>query len=304
MARMRAGSGARDAGRAAARAARGRGGGSCPLGFAHAGADLRCGSTSGALRIEVTPLAAWVLEAAAPDTRERLLRIAEAHGPGNGSARGHLAAACSSWCRCRAATQGTRIPPGRPAHAVAGTPESGRLAIRPLTPGWGRGRLSVQASEIAVYAYGSDLDLKRDLTVAYQGVEDSSWARKGGGDRGRAREDRERGLTGGQTVGGFLPAGRGAVHGRGVSAGGREPGRAEHHDRAADRGRTAGGRGRLAAGATPRAGTPHRARARGAAPRHAGSGDPEDGASATKAGSRRSKWRRSWRSRPRRPRSS
>lgn len=132
--------------------------------------------TAGALRIEVTPLAAWVLEAAAPDTRERLLRIAEAHDP-EMARRAGISRPLLFLVSLSSRYQGTGFRP-EDLHMLSRGLMRRPLAIRPLTPGWGRGRLSAQASEIAVYAYGSDLDLKRDLTVAYQGVEDSSWARR------------------------------------------------------------------------------------------------------------------------------
>lgn len=129
-----------------------------------------------ALQIEVTPLASWVLEAAAPDTRDRLLRIAEAHEVEVARLSG-VSDPVLFLVSLSSRSQGTPFRPDD-LHMVSRGLRERPLAIRPITPGWGSGRLSVQASEIAVYAYGSDLDLTRELTVAYLGVEDSSWSRK------------------------------------------------------------------------------------------------------------------------------
>lgn len=132
--------------------------------------------TARALRIEVTPLAAWVLEAAAPDTRDRLQSIAETHGIELARRTG-VSDPVLFLVSLSSRSQGTPFRPDD-LHMLSRGLLERPLAIRPITPGWGSGRLSVQASEIAVYAYGSDLDLTRELTVAYQGVEDSSWSRK------------------------------------------------------------------------------------------------------------------------------
>ena len=132
--------------------------------------------TAGALRIEVTPLLAWVLEAAAPDTRDRLQRIPEAHEV-ELARRAGVPDPVLFLVSLSSGTQGIPFQPDD-LHLVSRGLRKRPLAILPITPGWGSGRLSVRTSEIAVYAYGSDLDLKRELTVVYQGVEDSSWARR------------------------------------------------------------------------------------------------------------------------------
>ncbi len=132
--------------------------------------------SAGSLRIEVTPLAAWVLETAAPDTRDRLVRIAEAHAPEMARRTG-ISQPVLFLVSLSSRQQGTVFQPDD-LHMVSRGLRERPLAIRAITPGWGSGRLSQQASEIAVYAYGDGLDLTRELTVAYQGVEDSSWSRK------------------------------------------------------------------------------------------------------------------------------
>ena len=132
--------------------------------------------TAGALRIEVTPLAAWVLEAAAPDTRNRLARIAEAHGP-ELARRAGGAEAVLFLVSFSSTQPGTEFRPDDLHMMSRGLRERPR-AIRAITPGWGSRRLAQQASATAVYVYGGGLDLTRELTVQYRGVEDSSWASK------------------------------------------------------------------------------------------------------------------------------
>ncbi|MCY3547249.1 MAG: hypothetical protein F4Z31_10860 [Gemmatimonadetes bacterium] len=131
---------------------------------------------AGALRIEVTPLASWVLEAAAPDTRDRLARIAEAHGgtlaepPGGGALLLFLVSFSS-------AQPGTEFQPDD-LHLVSRGLRERPVAIRAITPSWGSQRLEQQSTAVALYAFGGELDLARELTVVYREVEDSSWAGK------------------------------------------------------------------------------------------------------------------------------
>ena len=129
---------------------------------------------AGALRIEVTPLAEWVLEAAAPDTRDRLLRIAEVHRPElvrrSGVAEPTLVLVSFSSRQPDTGFQPDDL------HLLSRGLRERPIAIRAITPDWGSNRLSQQASATAVYAYGDGLDLSRELTVSYQGAEDSSWS--------------------------------------------------------------------------------------------------------------------------------
>lgn len=128
----------------------------------------------GELRIEVTPLAGWVLEAAAPDTRDRLHRIAEAHGPALARSAG-VAEPVLFLVSLSSRQPGTEFEPDD-LHIVSRGLRARPLAIRAITPGWGSRRLSQQATETAVYAYGDGVDLTRDLTIVYRGVENSSWS--------------------------------------------------------------------------------------------------------------------------------
>lgn len=131
---------------------------------------------AGPVRIEVTPLAEWVLEAAAPDTRDRLRRIARTHGPELVRTSGAPAPALFL-VSFTSREPGAKFQPDD-LHLLSRGLRERPVAIRAITPGWGSQRLAQQSSAMAVYAFGDGLDLTRELTVAYQGVEDSSWSAK------------------------------------------------------------------------------------------------------------------------------
>ena len=130
--------------------------------------------TVGDVRVELTPLAGWVLEAAAPDTRDRLTRIARTHASGldrrTGDGEAVLFLVTFSSRRPGAGFQPEDL------HLVSRGLRERPLAIQPITPSWGSQRLGQQESAVAVYAYPASVDLSRDLVVSYQGEEDSSWS--------------------------------------------------------------------------------------------------------------------------------
>lgn len=128
---------------------------------------------AGPLRIEVTPLLPWVLEAAAPDTQARLARIAEEHGAtldgGPGNADAVLVLVTLS-----ALEPDTEFRPGD-LHLVARGLRERPLAIRGISPEWGTGRIGQQRTAVAVYAYPGTMDLTREMTVEYGAYSDGSW---------------------------------------------------------------------------------------------------------------------------------
>lgn len=131
---------------------------------------------AGALRIEVTPLERWVLEAVAPDTRARLTRIGEAHREAlarQGGERGLTLFLVSF----SSTEPGTGFQPDDLELVSRGLRER-PVAIRAITPSWGSQRLDQQSTASAVYAFGGGVDLSRDVTVVYREVEDSSWGSK------------------------------------------------------------------------------------------------------------------------------
>ena len=130
--------------------------------------------TAGELRIELTPLAEWVLEAAAPDTRDRLARIGETHGPGLAGRSGG-GAPVLFLVTFSSMRPGVEFHPDD-LHLVSRGLRERPAAIQAITPGWGSRRLDQQQSAVAVYAYPESVDLSRDLTVRYRDREDSSWS--------------------------------------------------------------------------------------------------------------------------------
>ena len=131
--------------------------------------------TAGDLLIEVTPLAPWVLEAAAPDTRRRLERIAAARrralGEQTEEERAVFFLVAFSTDRSAATFE-----PGD-LHLISRGLRERPVSVEPITPNWGSRQLPQRGAALAVYAYRGAVDLSRELVVAYQGTEDASWAR-------------------------------------------------------------------------------------------------------------------------------
>ncbi len=130
--------------------------------------------TAGDLRIELTPLSEWVLEAAAPDTRDRLARIGETHGPGL-AGRSGAGVPVLFLVTFSSMRPGVEFHPDD-LHLVSRGLRERPVAIEAITPGWGSRRLGQQQSAVAVYAYPESVDLSRNLTVRYRDREDSSWS--------------------------------------------------------------------------------------------------------------------------------
>jgi hypothetical protein len=128
---------------------------------------------SGALQIKVTPLSESVTRTTAPDTYRRLSGIAGRFGPeaarraDSDQPELFLVSFYSETPdvpfvpeELQLISQGTRFRP---------------VAILPVTPGWGQRRVAQRETEMAVYAYGADVDLEASLVVAYGLVESSAW---------------------------------------------------------------------------------------------------------------------------------
>lgn len=130
---------------------------------------------AGPLSIEVTPLDDWTLDAAAPDTKERLARIRDARRNDAvlRSASSSPALFLVSFSTIR---DGMQFQP-EDLHVIANGLREHPLAILPVTPGWGSHRLRQQSNAVALYVYEA-IDLKREFAVAYQQFEDASWATK------------------------------------------------------------------------------------------------------------------------------
>lgn len=129
-----------------------------------------------ALRIEITFLADWILEAAAPDTQSRLSRLAENHRTGFRDELGG-----DGWTLAlvtvSSSTPDSEFEPQDLQLVVRGLRQR-PAGIRAITPDWGTGRVGQQTSSMAVYAFPAGLDLTRDVTVEYGSYSDDSWTMK------------------------------------------------------------------------------------------------------------------------------
>ncbi len=127
---------------------------------------------SGALQIQVTPLAESVIRLAAPDTYERLASLSASAG-----------AALQSWARDGSplflVSMFSRAPTityePENLHVVNGGLRYRPMAIDAITPGWGGQRLRQEETQIAVYAFEPGIELEIGLMVEYEGATNSSW---------------------------------------------------------------------------------------------------------------------------------
>ena len=133
--------------------------------------EISLSLTSGALRILVTPLEESATRVTAPDTYRRLSSMSNAHrnAPGiEGSATLFLVSFFSEQPderfvpeEVQLVSRGIRL---RPTSIVA------------VTPSWGERRLRQRVTEMAVYAFSSNVDLESDLTLAYGLEQTAAWS--------------------------------------------------------------------------------------------------------------------------------
>ena len=132
--------------------------------------DVSIALTSGDLRLLVTPLHRSVTRVTAPDTERRLDALVQAHSPpGRDDGTGLFLVSLFT---------------DRP--DVAFVPEDVQLiaqgfrlragAIEPLTPTWGERRLQQREQEMAVYDFGSGVDVERELVLVYGLVQSGQWS--------------------------------------------------------------------------------------------------------------------------------
>ncbi len=120
---------------------------------------------SGALRIKVTPLAEEVIRLAAPDTYQRLHRLAELWGPrarqeaGDPEAELFLVSFFSYQPEVDYEPENLQLT-HRGRHLAP-------RAIVSLTGGWGRERLRQQETQNAVYAFAGTIDYAQAFVVRY-----------------------------------------------------------------------------------------------------------------------------------------
>lgn len=129
---------------------------------------------SDALLIKVTPLDENVIRLTAPDTYQRLHALAE-------SRREQAAQTSMIEHPTLFMVSLFSYQPD-----VTYQPEDLQLrqqgqvlrpaAIIPVTPGWGQQRLGQQESQLAIYAFDSDIDFTQPLTVRYGMVQSDAWS--------------------------------------------------------------------------------------------------------------------------------
>lgn len=120
------------------------------------------------LQIMVTPLAESVILVTAPDTYERLRRIADRH-------RGDLPTSSVLFLVSFYTQQPeVRFVPEEVQILSRGLRVRPR-AIEPVTPTWGQRRVRQRATEMAVYAFPPDVDLGSELTLAYGLEQGGNW---------------------------------------------------------------------------------------------------------------------------------
>ena len=132
--------------------------------------DVSIALASGDLRLLVTPLQRSVTHVTAPDTEQRLNALVEAHTPpGREDGAGLFMVSLYS----------DRPDVGFVPEDVQLIAQGFRLrpsSIQPLTPTWGERRLRQREQALAVYDFGSGVDLERELVLVYGLAESAQWS--------------------------------------------------------------------------------------------------------------------------------
>jgi len=136
--------------------------------------DVTIALASGQLQIKVTPLSEAVTRVTAPDTYRRLSGLASRFGPDAVRATGSDDPALFLVSFFSEAPDAVFVP--EEIQLVARGIRLRPGVILPVTPGWGQRRLAQRETEMAVYAFGTGVDLESDLVVAYGLVESGAWA--------------------------------------------------------------------------------------------------------------------------------
>jgi hypothetical protein len=132
--------------------------------------DISIGLTSGDLRLLVTPLQRTITHVTAPDTEQRLDALAAAHtASGREDGAGLFLVSLYSDRPdvgfvpedVQLVAQGFRLRP---------------IYIEPLTPSWGERRLRQREQALAVYDFGSGVDLEREIVLVYGLAESAQWS--------------------------------------------------------------------------------------------------------------------------------
>jgi hypothetical protein len=144
--------------------------GAAPTGFGTLRQDdVSISLSSGDLRLLVTPLDRSVTHVTAPDTEQRLDALATTYAAaGRESGAGLFLVSLYSDRPdvgfvpedVQLVSQGFRLRP---------------IFIQPLTPAWGERRLRQREQSLAVYDFGTGVDLERELVLVYGLAQSSQW---------------------------------------------------------------------------------------------------------------------------------
>lgn len=127
----------------------------------------------GALRVKVTPLAEEIIRLAAPDTYERLHRLASSTGE-EARRRSGLPDAALFLVSFFSYEPDVDYQPESVRLTHQGRQLNAR-AVVPLAAGWGRQRLRQQETQSAVYAFAGAIDYDLAITVRYDMARSDAW---------------------------------------------------------------------------------------------------------------------------------
>ncbi len=127
---------------------------------------------SGALQIQVTPLAESVIRLAAPDTYQRLSGLASSAGA---ALRSRAREDSPLFLVSLFSRDPTITYEPENLHIVNGGLRYRPTAIEAITPGWGGQRLRQEETQLAVYAFDPGIELEISLTVEYENARNTSW---------------------------------------------------------------------------------------------------------------------------------
>jgi len=145
--------------------------------------DVTLSLVSRGLEVKVTPLAESVTRVTAPDTYARLSGIAAAHRA-DAPADSHL-----FLVSFYSDEPSLRFMPDE-VQIISRGLRARPVEILPITPTWGQNRVEQRRAEMAVYAFGSSIDLESELVLAYGFDETTAWGSilpRIHAERGRAR---------------------------------------------------------------------------------------------------------------------
>jgi hypothetical protein len=135
--------------------------------------DVSVDVRSGDLQLKVTPLAESVIRVTAPDTYRRLSALAREYRAAALSRSGLTAASLFLVTAYSESPDVPYVP--EDLQLISKGTRLRAAAIVPVTGGWQQRRLRQRQPEMAVYAFGDEVDLESDLVVAYGLEESTEW---------------------------------------------------------------------------------------------------------------------------------